>query len=89
MPQQHFGKAYGGSAPENYERYFVPAIGAPWQLTSSKSPRFVRVSVCWMLPAGPVSWRARFTAGRRHRDRRWIGRQSRYAGGCALSNAAW
>lgn len=29
MSQQPFGKAYGGSAPENYERYFVPAIGAP------------------------------------------------------------
>jgi ubiquinone/menaquinone biosynthesis C-methylase UbiE len=29
MPQQPFGRAYGGSAPENYERYFVPAIGAP------------------------------------------------------------
>ncbi len=29
MPQQHFGKTYSGSAPENYERYFVPAIGAP------------------------------------------------------------
>ena len=29
MSQQHFGKAYGGSAPENYERYFVPTIGAP------------------------------------------------------------
>src|SRR5688500_7507657 len=25
-----FGKTYGGSAPENYERYFVPAIGAPF-----------------------------------------------------------
>lgn len=23
-------KAYGGSAPENYERYFVPAIGGPF-----------------------------------------------------------
>src|SRR5438445_13542405 len=22
-------ETYGGSAPENYERYFVPAIGAP------------------------------------------------------------
>ncbi len=22
-------KTYGGSAPENYERYFVPAIGEP------------------------------------------------------------
>ncbi len=29
MTQQHYGKAYGGSAPENYERYFVPTIGAP------------------------------------------------------------
>ena len=29
MSQQHFGEAYGESAPENYERYFVPAIGAP------------------------------------------------------------
>jgi len=24
---QHFGETYGGTAPENYERYFVPAIG--------------------------------------------------------------
>jgi predicted RNA methylase len=29
MSQQHFVQSYGGSAPENYERYFVPAIGAP------------------------------------------------------------
>jgi ubiquinone/menaquinone biosynthesis C-methylase UbiE len=29
MTQPHDGKAYGGSVPENYERYFVPAIGAP------------------------------------------------------------
>ena len=25
-----FGHAYGGSAPENYERHFVPLIGAPF-----------------------------------------------------------
>jgi ubiquinone/menaquinone biosynthesis C-methylase UbiE len=25
-----FGRAYGGSAPENYERHFVPLIGAPF-----------------------------------------------------------
>lgn len=25
-----YGKAYGGSAPENYQRYFVPAIGGPF-----------------------------------------------------------
>ncbi|MGH9318922.1 MAG: class I SAM-dependent methyltransferase [Vicinamibacteria bacterium] len=29
MSQQNHREAYGGSAPENYERYFVPAIGAP------------------------------------------------------------
>ena len=29
MSKQHFDSAYGGSAPENYERHFVPAIGAP------------------------------------------------------------
>jgi ubiquinone/menaquinone biosynthesis C-methylase UbiE len=25
-----YGKAYGGSAPENYQRYFVPLIGGPF-----------------------------------------------------------
>jgi len=29
VPQQHHGKPYGGSVPENYERFFVPAIGVP------------------------------------------------------------
>jgi len=29
MAEQHYGKAYGGNAPANYERFFVPAIGAP------------------------------------------------------------
>jgi len=29
VSQPHHGEAYGGSAPENYERYFVPALGAP------------------------------------------------------------
>lgn len=29
MSAQQFGKDFGGNAPENYERYFVPAIGAP------------------------------------------------------------
>jgi ubiquinone/menaquinone biosynthesis C-methylase UbiE len=29
MSEQHYGKTYGGSAPQNYERYFVPSIGAP------------------------------------------------------------
>jgi ubiquinone/menaquinone biosynthesis C-methylase UbiE len=29
-PDSVYGKAYGGSAPENYERYFVPTIGGPF-----------------------------------------------------------
>jgi ubiquinone/menaquinone biosynthesis C-methylase UbiE len=29
LPQQDFFKRYGGSAPENYQRFFVPSIGAP------------------------------------------------------------
>lgn len=29
MAEQHYGKAYGGNLPANYERFFVPAIGAP------------------------------------------------------------
>jgi ubiquinone/menaquinone biosynthesis C-methylase UbiE len=29
MPKQHFDETYGLKPPENYERYFVPAIGAP------------------------------------------------------------
>ena len=29
MSKQHFGEAYGANPAENYERFFVPAIGAP------------------------------------------------------------
>ncbi len=29
MTEQHFGKGYGSNAAENYERFFVPAIGRP------------------------------------------------------------
>jgi ubiquinone/menaquinone biosynthesis C-methylase UbiE len=29
MAEQYFGNAYGGNPPANYERFFVPAIGAP------------------------------------------------------------
>lgn len=29
MTEQPFGKAYGGNPAANYERFFVPAIGAP------------------------------------------------------------
>jgi ubiquinone/menaquinone biosynthesis C-methylase UbiE len=29
VPRNHLGRAYGRNAPENYQRYFVSAIGAP------------------------------------------------------------
>lgn len=29
MDKPHYGNDYGGSLPENYERFFVPAIGKP------------------------------------------------------------
>jgi hypothetical protein len=29
MTEQVYGKSYGGTPAENYQRYFVPAIGAP------------------------------------------------------------
>ena len=29
MAQQHFAPSFGANAPENYERFFVPAIGRP------------------------------------------------------------
>ena len=29
MAQQHFAQSFGANAPENYERFFVPAIGRP------------------------------------------------------------
>lgn len=32
-PQQVFGQAFGPNPTENYERYFVPAIGAPLATT--------------------------------------------------------
>jgi ubiquinone/menaquinone biosynthesis C-methylase UbiE len=29
LAQQHYGRNFGSNAAENYESYFVPAIGAP------------------------------------------------------------
>ena len=28
--EKPYGQAYGGNAAENYERFFVPAIGEPF-----------------------------------------------------------
>ena len=41
LMQEPYGKAYGGSAPENYERFFVPVIGGPlaWQLVETAALR--------------------------------------------------
>jgi ubiquinone/menaquinone biosynthesis C-methylase UbiE len=41
MAQYHVSTAYSGSAPENYERYFVPAIGGPLavDLVDQAAPR--------------------------------------------------
>lgn len=40
-PQSVYGKAYGGSAPENYQKYFVPVIGGPFaeDLIAEAAPR--------------------------------------------------
>lgn len=39
-------KQYGGNAAENYERYFVPTIGAPFAtaLLDTAAPRLVSAS---------------------------------------------
>ena len=36
-----YGQSYGGTAPENYERYFVPVIGGPLaaDLVAEAAPR--------------------------------------------------
>ena len=55
MAEQPFGRAYGGNPPANYERFFVPAIGAPL------ATDLVRLAALRSGRAG---------AGRRLRDRR-------------------
>ena len=41
MTEQHFGKAYGGKPPVNYERFLSQRLARPWQLTSYTLPRLV------------------------------------------------
>ena len=51
---------YGGTAPENYERYFVPAIGLPLATELVETALLAPGSGCSTWRAAPVSspgWR--------------------------------
>ena len=48
---------FSGSAAENYERYFVPAIGAPLATDLVELAALSPGSACWMSPAEPEWWR--------------------------------
>ena len=69
-----YGKAYGGSAPENYQRYFVPVIGGPFAEDLIAKRRSVPANACSMLRAARVSSRAsrRSASARAARSPRWI-----------------
>lgn len=58
MAEQHFGKAYAGNPPANYERFFVPAIGAPLATDLVRGVRYL----WWPFI------KQRFKYGRIHRD---------------------
>jgi hypothetical protein len=57
MPSKTFMKLTAEVHQKTTSDILSRSLAPPWQLTSLTSPRFVRASVCWMLPAGPVSWR--------------------------------
>jgi hypothetical protein len=44
MIEQTFGKSFAGSAPENYERYFVPTI-TKWAQGAPGTPRLPATAV--------------------------------------------
>jgi hypothetical protein len=68
MSQQNFYEAYGAEVHQKTTSDILSqSLAPPWPLISLTPPRFVRASVCWMLPAGPVSWAARDRACRRQR----------------------
>ena len=50
--RHHFGDGFSGTAPENYERYFVPAIAAHSPPTLSSRPACSLASASWTLRAG-------------------------------------
>jgi hypothetical protein len=53
--QRLFGKGFSGTAPENYERYFVPAIGAPFAADLVELAAFSSGSAFWTWRAGRAS----------------------------------
>jgi hypothetical protein len=57
MSQQISFQTFSESAAENYESYFVPAIGAPLAAHLVESQRFVAASACWMSRVGQASSR--------------------------------
>ena len=57
MEEQHFGKAYGGNPPANYERFFVERLVEELPFAAGvtfAAPRFVRVNGRWTLHVAPA-----------------------------------
>ena len=54
MSQEISFETFSGSAAENYELYFVPAIGAPLAADLVELAA-LRPGACWMSRAGPAS----------------------------------
>lgn len=59
-----YGQTYGGAAPENYQRYFVPVIGGPFaadlvaEAALHPGERVLDVAVCFTPPRlHPARWR--------------------------------
>ncbi|MDP8961336.1 MAG: hypothetical protein M3N32_06970 [Actinomycetota bacterium] len=50
-PQTATYETYAGSAPENYERYFVPAIGEPIARDLINAADLRAASASWTSPA--------------------------------------
>ena len=48
---------YGGAAPSNYERYFVPAVAAPLALDLVDAASLLAANACSTSHAVPVSLR--------------------------------
>lgn len=49
-------ETYGGSAPENYQRYFVPAIGEPLARDLVAVAGIGAANGSWTSPAAPAWW---------------------------------
>jgi hypothetical protein len=74
MAGQHFGKDHGRNPPENYGRFFVPAIGAPL------ATDLIRLAT--LRPGEPGNWL--------RREESWFwraGTKSRAGSGAVLMEA--